>query len=140
MTDSATRAAAGRERRRRAQGSKADQLQALLCELDPVLGDWADGFIFGEVWARPGLSQDERMIVAITALAASGNPDQMRNYVWGALHADIPARKIHEALLMLVVYAGFPRALTALHVWRTVLDAAREAGLARDFDDARADG
>jgi 4-carboxymuconolactone decarboxylase len=131
--------ASGQARRRRAQGAKADQLQELLCGLDPVLGEWADGFIFGEVWARPGLSQDERMLVAITALAATGNPDQMRNYLWGALQAGIPARKIHEALLMLVVYAGFPRALNAMHVWRTVFDAAQKAGMAIDLDDALAD-
>ena len=37
----------GRERRRRAQGAKADQLQDLLCSLDPQLGEWADNFIFG---------------------------------------------------------------------------------------------
>jgi 4-carboxymuconolactone decarboxylase len=132
-------AVGGRARRHRAQGAKADQLQTLLCSLDPALGEWADGFIFGEVWARPGLSQDERMIVAITALAASGHPDQMRNYLWGALQAGIPARKTHEALLMLVVYVGFPRALNALHVWRTVFEAARTSGMAVDLDDARAD-
>jgi 4-carboxymuconolactone decarboxylase len=141
MTEtSATSAAIGRKLRRRAQGAKADQLQALLCGIDPVLGEWADGFVFGEVWARPGLSQDERMLVAIAALAVSGNPDQMRNYLWGALQGGIPARKIHESLLMLVVYAGFPRALNALHVWRTVLESARASGLVDDLDHARSDG
>lgn len=140
MTEkSATGVASGRELRRRAQGAKADQLQALLCGIDPVLGEWADGFIFGEVWARPGLSQDERMLVAISALAVSGNVDQMRNYLWGALQADIPASKVHETLIMLVVYAGFPRALNALHVWRTVLEAARRSGIIEDLDHATAD-
>ena len=141
MTEtSATSSASGRELRRRAQGAKADQLQELLCGIDPVLGEWADAFVFGEVWARPGLSQDERMLVAITALAVSGNPDQMRNYLWGALQAGIPARKIHESLLMLVVYAGFPRALNALYVWRTVFESARASGLVDDLDHARSDG
>ena len=132
-------AAGGRARRRRAQGEKADQLQELLCSIDPILGEWADTFIFGEVWARPGLTHDERMLVAITALAAGGNPDQMRNYLWGALQAGIPARKIHETLLMLVVYSGFPRALNALYVWRSVFDAAQSSGVAVDLDDATAD-
>jgi 4-carboxymuconolactone decarboxylase len=76
------------------------------------------------------------MLVAITALAATGNADQMRNYLWGALQAGIAARKIHEALLMLVVYTGFPRALNALHVWRSVFDAAQKSGLVTDLDDA----
>jgi hypothetical protein len=40
---------------------------------------------------------------------------------------------------MLVVYVGFPRALNALHVWRTVFEAARTSGMAVDLDDARAD-
>jgi 4-carboxymuconolactone decarboxylase len=110
-----------------------------LCNLDPALGAWADDFTFAEVWARPGLSHDERMIVAITALAASGSPDQMRNYLWGALQSGISAHKIHEALLMLVVYVGFPRALNGLAVWRSVVDAARKSGISVDLDDAPAD-
>jgi 4-carboxymuconolactone decarboxylase len=110
-------AAGGPARRRRAQG------------LDPELGQWADGFIFGDVWGRPGLSQDERMLVAMTALACGKNPDQLRNYIWGALQAGIPIVKIRETFTMLVVYVGFPVALQALALLKEIERAARKTGL-----------
>ena len=57
----------GMQRRRRAQGKKANQLAEVLVSLDPQIAEWADSFIFGEVWGRDGLSQDDRMLVAIVA-------------------------------------------------------------------------
>jgi 4-carboxymuconolactone decarboxylase len=98
------------------------------------MAEWSDTFIFGEVWGREGMSQDERMLVAITALAAREHPAQLRNYLHGALEAGISARKIHEALVMMVVYAGFPTALTSLVVWKEVVTSARRHGLKVDLD------
>lgn len=123
----------GRERRSRAQGKHADRLAERMASLDPALPSYADGFIFGEVWGRGGISFEERMLVAITALAVTRSSDQLRNYLHGALQDGISARKIHEALLMLVVYAGFPTGLTALVVWQEVVASARRQGLTLDL-------
>ena len=116
--------------RRRAQGARADQLQAVLASLDPGVGRWADEFVFGEVWGRPGLDFESRMLVAITSLATQGQGALLRNYAHGALQAGVSARKIHEALVELVVYAGFPTATSMLFEWQQVLVAARREGLA----------
>jgi 4-carboxymuconolactone decarboxylase len=116
--------------RRRAQGAKADQLQVLLTSLDPGVGKWADEFVFGEVWGRPGLDFESRMLVAITSLATQGKGALLRNYAHGALQAGVSARKIHEALVELVVYAGFPTATSMLFEWQQVLLAARRQGVA----------
>ena len=114
------RAERGRELRERAQGAKAEALQQALTSLDPDAAAWADEFIFGTVWDRPGLEFEDRMLVAITALAAQGNSAQLRNYLHGALQDGMPPEKIHEAMLMLVIYCGFPTALAALGVWKEV--------------------
>ena len=116
--------------RRRAQGAKADQLQALLTSLDPGVGRWADEFVFGEVWGRPGLDFESRMLVAITSLATQGKSALLRNYAHGALQAGVSARKIHETLVELVVYVGFPTATSMLFEWQQVLAAARRQGIA----------
>jgi 4-carboxymuconolactone decarboxylase len=116
--------------RRRAQGAKADQLQALLTSLDPGVGRWADEFVFGQVWGRPGLDFESRMLVAITSLATQGQGALLRNYAHGALQSGVSARKIHEALVELVVYAGFPTATSMLFEWQQVLLAARRQGVA----------
>lgn len=126
---------AGPERRRRAQGPRSEELRTALAELDPGLAEWVDSFVFGKVWGREGLSEPERMLVAVSALAATGRPDQLRAYLFGALHAGVPAVKLHEALVMQAVYAGFPAAIGALGVWRDVVASARRQGLRIELPD-----
>jgi 4-carboxymuconolactone decarboxylase len=113
----------GAARRRRAQGEKADKLQVALAELDPAVGRWADGFVFGEVWSDPALAHEERMLVAISALAALGRRNQLRNYLHGALQGGMGADKLREALKMMTVYAGFPAAIESLVELDSVLAA-----------------
>lgn len=116
------RAAVGKELRERAQGAMAPRLQDALGSLDPELADIADEFIFGRIWAGAGedIAFEERMLVAITALAAGDHQEQLRNYLHGALQEGIPADKLHEALKMLVIYCGFPTALHALGTFAKV--------------------
>ena len=111
--------------RRLAQGRKSDVLQARLTELDPGMARWADEFVFGEVWARDGLSFEERSLVAVGVLAATDRMDMLRNYLHGALQRGVPEEKLREALVMQVVYAGFPLAIKALAELDGVLRAHR---------------
>lgn len=104
----------GAERRTRAQGKKADRLQAALTELDPMLGRLADEHIFGDVWASEKLAFRDRMLVAITALAALGRRNQLRNYLHGALQDGWTPDELREVMRMLTVYAGFPTAIEAM--------------------------
>jgi len=110
----------GRALRARAQGRHTDKLGEALAALDPDLLDYADGFIFGSVWTGPDLPFEDRMLVAITALAATGQTAQLGNYLHGALQDGIPPARIKEALKMLVVYVGFPTAITALATFDAV--------------------
>ena len=48
------------------------------------------------------------------------------------LQEGIEPRRIHEALLMLVTYVGFPTAIEAMVVWQDVVTAARRQGLEVD--------
>lgn len=113
----------GPERRALAQGRRAPDLQAALGELDPQLAEWADGFIFDEVWGRPGLGHRDRMLIAITALATTGKPNQLRGYLHGAIQSGIRSEELRDLLVMLVVYAGFPTAIEGLLLFEQVLKA-----------------
>lgn len=106
--------ARGPERRGRAQGRKADRLQTALGELDPDLARWADAHIFGDVWEPEVLSFPDRMLVAITALAATGRRNQLRNYLHGALQDGRSPEELREVMKMLTVYVGFPTAIEAM--------------------------
>lgn len=123
---------AGRELRRRAQGVKSDVLQSRLETFDEEVAEWADAFVFGRVWSRDGLAFEERMLVAITAVAVGGATDMLRNYLHGALQNDIPREKIREALVMTCVYAGFPAAISSLGIWTDVQGAHDRAAARED--------
>jgi 4-carboxymuconolactone decarboxylase len=105
---------AGMERRRRAQGVKADGLQAALEALDPTMGRWADEFVFGEVWAGEALGHRDRMLVAIAMLAATTRLNQLKNYLHGALQSGITEDELREIMKILTVYVGFPGAIEAM--------------------------
>lgn len=123
----------GTARRGRAQGVKTDKFTQAMIELDPQLVEWTDGFVFDDLWGREGISFEERMLVAIAALAATEHPNQLRIYLHGALQDGISPRKLHEAVLMMLVYAGFPTALTALSTWKEVVAQARRQGMVIDL-------
>jgi 4-carboxymuconolactone decarboxylase len=122
----------GGVRRGRAQGARHADLQKALGSIDPRLAEWADGWIFGHVWDDDADFHD-RMIVAIVALAATGKTPQLKNYLHGALQDGIPPRRIHESLMMLPVYVGFPTALASLALWQEVVAASRRRGMEIDL-------
>lgn len=119
--------------RRQVQGPKSETLQDGVKDLDAGLADWVDGFVFGDVWQRPGLSTEERLLTAVAMLASARNHDQLRAYLFGAVHNDVPPRKVQEVLAMVTVYAGFPSAIQALTVWHDVVAACRRQGFEVDL-------
>ena len=118
--------------RARVQGSRHEALHAALGTIDPRLRGWADDFIFGDVWAHDGIDVHDRVLVAIVALAATGRTEQLRNYLHGALQDGFDARRLHEALLMLVVYVGWPTTISSLVVWQEVVQSSRRRGMVVD--------
>jgi 4-carboxymuconolactone decarboxylase len=121
---------AGRKIRLMMQGKKADTFEAIQRALDPEMFEWTEEFNFGTVWSRPGLDFDDRILIAITALAVQGGP--IRNYLHGAIQAGIDPRRIHETLVMLTPYAGFSVAMDALQVWGDVVRSERRRGTVVD--------
>lgn len=110
----------GGEVERRLYGEKAEAMMDMLAGLDPDVARWADEFVFGDVWTRPGLAYEERLLVAIAVLGALGRTEQLRNYLFSALKSDLSREQVQQTLAMLAVYAGFPAATSALICWRDV--------------------
>jgi 4-carboxymuconolactone decarboxylase len=118
----------GDQLRRQVQGVQEQALFENLTGLDPRLGEWSNGFIFGEVWRDDAIDPGERIVVALVALAATGQHQQLRNYLHSALQNSVSPARIHESLMMLVIYVGFPVALSAMSVWREVVLSYRKRG------------
>jgi 4-carboxymuconolactone decarboxylase len=65
--------------------------------------------LFGEIWARPGLSIRDRRLLTIGATAALGRADLIEVQIAGALvHNELDEEQIGEIVLHLAHYTGWP--------------------------------
>lgn len=94
--------------------------QQLLGDVAPKLAELTDDVLFGDVWARPGLSQRDRSLVTITALIANGNTEQLTSHLNRAIANGVTETEISEVITHLAFYAGWPRAVSAVLVAKEV--------------------
>jgi 4-carboxymuconolactone decarboxylase len=76
----------------------------------------ADEVVFGKVYARPGLSLEERALCTISALTVLGHAEQLRVHVSAALLLGIEQATIAEVMTQMAMYGGFPAALNAARI------------------------
>ncbi len=104
-------------------GARVEDLQNKLGTLAEDAIYWG----FGELWARPQLSQRERSLLIMAVLAATGRTEQLSFHVPGALNNGVTAQELEEVVLTVSVYAGFPVASSAIRVVRELTDPAADA-------------
>lgn len=76
-------------------------------------------FAFGDVYARPGLDNKQKVLCTISSLVAQGTP-QIGMHVITGLNVGLTADEIIGCIMHLIPYVGFPRALNALKVAQEV--------------------
>jgi 4-carboxymuconolactone decarboxylase len=100
----------------------------LLREYEDVAPDFTRylvEFAFGEIYARPGDLRHKELI-AIASLATMGGCDrQLETHVHGAFNVGLTEAEIVEAVMTLIPYAGFPKALNAMAVVKRVAEKRR---------------
>jgi 4-carboxymuconolactone decarboxylase len=97
--------------------------QRLMGDIAPKLAQLTDSVLFGDVWARPGLSRRDRSLATVSALIAMNRPDQLRSHLALALENGLTRDELVEAITQLAFYAGWPNAVTAVTVAREVFAA-----------------
>jgi len=110
-----SRAAAGA-----AGAAEPTRAQQLMGDIAPKLAQLTDSVLFGDVWARPGLSRRDRSLVTVSALIAMNRPDQLRSHLALALDNGVTRDELIEAITHLAFYAGWPAANTAVGIARQV--------------------
>jgi len=108
-------------------GAQGGQVLNDLVTFSPELTRYIVDFAYGDVIGRDRLDDRTRALVVLAALAAMGDTEpELRTHVGTALNAGCTREEILEAVLIVAVYAGFPRALNAMATARKAL-ALREA-------------
>ncbi len=84
-------------------------------DIAPDLGRYIVEFAFGDIYARTGLTLQEREIITLASLLTAGGCEpQLEVHINAALHVDVPPEKIMEVFLQCIPYTGFPRVLNAV--------------------------
>ncbi len=94
--------------------------QQLMGDFAPKLAELTDDVLFGDVWAREGLSQRDRSLITVAALIANGNTDQLPGHLNRAKANGISEAELSEVMTHLAFYAGWPRAISAILVAKEV--------------------
>jgi 4-carboxymuconolactone decarboxylase len=94
--------------------------QRLVGDFAPKLAQLTDDVLFGDVWARPGLSPRDRSLVTCAALVTNGSTEQLGGHLARAMDNGLTDTELKEMIIHLAFYAGWPRAMSAITVAREV--------------------
>jgi len=94
--------------------------QRLFGDIAPKLAELTDNVLFGDVWARPGLSRRDRSLVTVSALIAMNRPDQLRSHLALARQNGVTQDELVEVITQPAFYAGWPSAVTAATIVKEV--------------------
>lgn len=99
----------------------AKRTEESLSDIAPDMVRYLMEFVFGEISSRPGLDMKSREITAVASLATLGTaPNQLKVHIKGALNCGCSRDEIVEVIMQVLVYAGFPAALTGLRLAKEV--------------------
>lgn len=99
---------------------ESTRAQQLIGDFAPKLVSLTDDVLFGDIWARPELSPRDRSLVTVSALVANGNTEQLTGHLRRARDNGLTEAELKEVIIHLAFYAGWPRAMSAITVAKTV--------------------
>jgi 4-carboxymuconolactone decarboxylase len=95
---------------------------------DPYTEVTAD-HLMGRIWTRPGLARRDRRLVTLTIAAVTGQVGPLRNHLHASLESgDFSIEELHEWVVHLAHYGGWPAGTTAYAVLGEISDGSRSAG------------
>ncbi|WP_297845124.1 carboxymuconolactone decarboxylase family protein [Pseudomonas sp.] len=89
-------------------------------EVTPQLYAYTADLLFGEVWKRNELSPRDRSLITIAALVATGQTAQMPGHFKLGPDNGLKPSEISAIITHLAFYAGWPNAMSAAGVAKTV--------------------
>lgn len=113
--ESAATMTAGYASRREALGdAHVDKTIASINAYTEPFQDFLTRYCWGEVWTRPNLSRRDRSLATIASLVTLGAEHEIGIHVRAGLRHGLTITEIQETLQHLALYAGLPRAFSAM--------------------------
>jgi 4-carboxymuconolactone decarboxylase len=96
--------------------------QKLIGDFLPKMVSLTDETLFGDIWERPELSARDRSLITVAALITNGSTEQLSGHLARARDNGLTNDELKEVIVHLAFYAGWPRAMSAIAVAKTVLN------------------
>lgn len=94
-------------------------------DIAPDLEKYVVEFAFGDIYARPGIDNKQKVLTTISGLVAQGTP-QIEMHIKTGLEVGLTPEEMVGSIVHLLPYVGFPRVLNALKAAQAVF---AEAGV-----------
>lgn len=105
-------------------GQAGERVIESLSTIAPELGHQIVSWGFGEMYSRPALVPQQRQLVTLGILTALGGCEsQLDVHINASLNVGLTPDEIIETFLHASVYCGFPRALNAVNIAKSVFAA-----------------
>ncbi len=86
------------------------------------MAEIATGYLFGEIWSRPGLALRDRSLITVAILVATGKEQQLRTHLKGALANGLTLDELKEVMIHAAHYSGWPSCMNGLSVLQELAD------------------
>jgi 4-carboxymuconolactone decarboxylase len=96
--------------------------QKIIGDFLPKMVSLTDETLFGDIWERPGLSARDRSLITVAGLITNGSTQQLGSHLARARRNGLTDDELKEVIVHLAFYAGWPRAMSAIAVAKTVLN------------------
>ena len=94
--------------------------QRAIGDFAPKLVELTDDVLFGDVWKRAELSPRDRSLITVASLLTSSSFEQLPNHLRLARRNGLTEAELKEAIIHLAFYAGWPKAMSAIQVAKTI--------------------
>jgi 4-carboxymuconolactone decarboxylase len=105
-----------------AERQRAARVESDVGSVSAGLVQYTADLLFHDLWLRPDLAPRDRSLVTISALIASGQVAQVPFHLNKAMDNGLTKIQVAEVLTHLAFYAGWPRAMSAVAVVKSVLE------------------
>ena len=105
-----------------ARSQRTAAVQQNYAAASPILVEYTNEVLFGQVWRRTGLAPRDRSLVTISALIASGKSAQLTSHLPRGLDNGITKAEASALIAHLAFYAGWPNAVSAAALAKTIFE------------------
>ncbi len=109
----------------KAEADRATRVGDQFGKTAPGLVQYTTDYLFRDLWLRPDLAPRDRSLVTVAALISSGQVEQITYHLNRAMDNGLTEEQAAEAITHLAFYAGWPNAMSALPVAKTIFEKRR---------------